>query len=135
MPGLSGLALTTEQFVEVISMYVASAGRVDAVEVAPGWHIIGPLPVPATANIRFDLLGSVSDESLVLSARLYCVTPGFVGVVPGSSVQLSSTIDVEQFSGEFTLVGNRIYQVWAQVVGAAGDDYFGRVSRAAPTGA
>lgn len=134
MPNLSGLALTTQQTVEILSLYSSSQFSIGAVTAAPGWNVVGTFPMPTTASIRLDLIGSVSDPSLVMTARIYCVTPGFVGQVSGSLVSLASMLDVEMFSGLFELVGGRLYQVQAQVVGGAGDSYFGLVRRAAPAG-
>lgn len=134
MPGLSGLALTTEQVIEILSLYATSQQPILAVAADPGWNVIGAFPMPTTADIRLDVIGSVSDPSLTMIARLYCVTPGFVGEVSGSRVQLTSMIDVEVFSSQFTLPGNMLYQVQVEVVGNAGDSYFGYVRRAAPAG-
>lgn len=130
----SGIALSLEQAVDIISMYSSSARSILAVAAAPGWEVVGTFPMPATADLRLDLIGSVSDLSLTMTALLYCVTPGFVGEVANSRAALSSTIDTETFSQKVTLTGGRLYQVWAQVVGNAGDDYFGQVRRAAPAG-
>ena len=134
MPGLSGLALTKEETIEILSLYATSAARVDAVASAPGWIVVGSFPMPATADIRLDALGSVSDPGLTMSIRLYCTTVGSVGVVGGSLMTLSSLVDVHVFSSVFNLVGNRSYQVQCQVVGAAGSPYFGNLRRVAPAG-
>lgn len=134
MPGLSGLALTTEQTIEILSLYASSQQPIFGVGAAPGWQVFGALPMPTTADIRLDVIGNVSDSSLVMSVRLYCISPGSVGVVSGSLLTLSSLADSQQFSGQFTLVGGLLYQVQAQVVGNAGNSYFGNVRRAAPAG-
>jgi hypothetical protein len=134
MPGLSGLALTTEQTIEILSLYSSSQDRIDAVATAPGWNVIGGFPMPTTADIRLDVFGLVSDASLNMTVRLYDVTPGSVGAVNGSDVHITSTTDDQEFSGVFTLTGGRRYQVQCQVVGNAGDNYFGCVRRAAPAG-
>jgi hypothetical protein len=134
MPGLSGLALTKEETIEILSLYATSAARVDAVATAPGWVVVGSFPIPTTADIRLDVLGSVSDPSLTMSIRLYCTTPGSVGMVSGSQVALASLVDVQVFSSAFTVVGNRSYQVQSQVVGNAGASYFGNLRRVAPAG-
>ena len=132
MPGLSGLALTKEETIEILSLYATSQQPVLAVAADPGWNVIGSFPIPTTADIRLDVTASVSDPSLTLIVRMYCVTPGFTGEVSGSRVQLNSTIDAEVFSAQFTLTGGRLYQVQAEVTGNAGDNYFGYVRRAAP---
>jgi hypothetical protein len=134
MPGLSGVALTTEQTIDILSLYSSAAQSILAVAAEPGWNVIGAFPMPITADIRLDVIGSVSDPSLMMSVRVYCVTPGSVGVVSGSLVKLASLIDTEVFSGVFTLTGGLLYQVQAEVVGAAGDSFFGLVRRAAPAG-
>lgn len=134
MPSLSGLALTTQQTIEILSLYATSQQPILAVAADPGWTKIGSFPMPTTADIRLDVIGSVSDPSLTMTTRLYCVTPGFVGEVSGSRVSLGATIDTEVFSAQFTLTGGRVYQVQTEVTGNAGDSYFGYVSRVAPAG-
>jgi hypothetical protein len=127
----SGIALTPEQIIEILSMYSSSAERVDAVAVAPGWTVIGGFPMPQTATIRISALGSVSDVALTMSFRLYRTDVGFAGVVAGSSVVITSLTDVENFSSLFELPRGQ-YQVQCQVVGAAGVTYFGNARRVAP---
>lgn len=131
---MQGLALTTEQYIEILSLYCTSNKPIIAVAEAPGWEVIGGFPFPTSAEIQLDLFGSVSDESLTLTACLYCVTSGHVGEVAGSRVMITSTIDTRALSSRFQLEGNRNYQVWAQVVGNSGDDYFGYARRIAPQG-
>ena len=133
MPGLSGLALTKEETVEILSLYATSNRPILAVAVEPGWEVIGTFPFPVTADIRLDVTGVVSHTPLVLTTRMYCVTPGFVGEVSGSRVLLSATVDDQAYSSQFTAVGGRLYQIQSQVVGGAGEDYFGYVRRAAPS--
>jgi hypothetical protein len=116
-----------------------SLASIAAVTAAPGWNVIGAFPVTGTGvqNVVLDVIGSVSDPSLTLTVRLYCVTPGFVGPVvgvggtPGTAV-ITSTTDHEVFSSTIQLQAGRLYQVQAQVTGAQGDDYFGLVRRATP---
>lgn len=129
-----GISLTLAQMIDVLSLYSSAAQSILGVEAAPGWNVIGAFPMPVSADIKLDVVGSVSHASLIMTARLYCVTPGFIGEVSGSRAQLSSVIDAEVFSGRFGLVGGRLYQVQCQVVGNAGDSYFGIVRRAAPAG-
>lgn len=131
----SGIALSIADQIEIVSLYASAAERVDAVATAPGWTVVGGFPMPTTASIRLEVLGSVSDASLLMSIQLYCTTPGFVGVVAGSNVAISSLSDVSAYSSVFDLAGGRQYQVQAQVVGNAGSSYFGNVRRAAPSGA
>ncbi len=109
-----------------------SVSPVVAVTAAPGWNVIGTFPLAKDVSVRMDVIASVSDLALTMSVRLYCISPGAIGAVTGSLVLLSSVIDVEAFSGVFKLPGNLLYQVQAQVVGAAGDNYFGQVRRASP---
>jgi hypothetical protein len=131
---MQGFALTQEQIIEIISVYSSAAQSILAVAAEPGWNVIGAFPMPTTADIRLDVIGSVSDPTLTMECRVYCVTPGFVGEVSGSRAQLNSTVDVEVFSGHFPLTGGRLYQMQCQVVGNVGDGYFGLVRRAAPAG-
>lgn len=130
----SGLALTPDQAVEIISMYSSSAFSILAVASAPGWNVVGTFPIDVSCRARLDAIACVSDDTLTLSARLYCVTPGSVGEVPGTRVTLNSMIDARVLSTAADLVGGRLYQVQAQVVGDEGDDFFGIVRRAAPSG-
>ena len=133
MPGLSGLALTKEETIEILSLYATSNRPILARAAEPGWEVLGTFPFPATADIRLDVTGVVSDDTLTLTTRVYCVTDGFVGEVSGSRVSLSSTIDVQGYSSQFTLVGGRLYQIQSQIIDNEGDDYFGYVRRAAPS--
>jgi hypothetical protein len=134
MPALSGLALTQEQIIEILSLYATAMDPIDAVSEAPGWCVIGGFPMPTNADIRLDVMGSVSDESLVMTTRLYDITPDWVGPVNGSEAQTTSTTGAEVFSGIFTLLGGHLYQVQSQVVGNVGTTFFGTVLRAAPAG-
>jgi hypothetical protein len=128
------LALSLEQTIDILSLYSSAAQSILAVATEPGWNVIGAFPMPTSADIRLDVIGSVSDPSLTLTARVYCVTAGYAGEVGGSRVLIASTIDVQAFSNKFRLTGRRLYQVQVQVVGNAGDNYFGLVRRAAPAG-
>lgn len=113
-----------------------STAAIPAVVSEPGWYVLGVVPVDADQDSKLELIGSVSGGSLVLTARLYCISSGTVGEVTGSRVSTSSTIDFRVISpAKFRLSANRLYQVHAQVVGAAGDFYFGLVRRAIPIGA
>ena len=125
------LALATA----IASNYAASAGSIPAVAAAPGWNVIGTFPVTKTRPVSLDVIGSVSDLSLTMTAQFYCVTPGSVGVVTGSTATIASLTDVETASGSAVLQSGRLYQIQEQIVGNAGDSYFGNVRRAAPTGA
>lgn len=127
---MQGLALTTEQIIEILSVYATADQAIDAVAATPGWNVIGAFTMPASADVLVDLLGSVSNASLTLKVRLYCVTPTHVGVVSGSTAQIDSTTDVQAFSGVVSLVGGRAYQFQAEVTGAAGSGLFGNARRA-----
>lgn len=131
---MQGLALTTEQIVEILSAYAAPAQTIEAVAATPGWTVIGAFSMPVTFDIQLAAIGSVSDAALTLRVRLYCVTPGFVGAVGGASLLITSTTDVRAESGVFTLTGGRVYQFQAECTGAAGDGLFGVVQSAFPVG-
>lgn len=131
---MQGLALTQEQIIEILSVYGTAPFEIEAVATTPGWTVIGAFTMPATTDLRIQALGSVSDASLVLRVRLYCITPGGVGVVSGSTVQLNSVTDIDAFSGVFSLPGGRAYQFQAEVTGGAGSGLFGVVRRSAPVG-
>lgn len=115
------------------AMYSSGSQSMVAVATAPGWNVVGTFSMPVSASSRLDLIGAVSDLALTLTARLYCVSPGFVGALSGSEVSLSSLTDVEAFSGFVSLAAGRLYQVQAQVVGGVGDNYFGFVRRLTPS--
>ncbi len=131
---MQGFALTTEQIIEVLSVYATAEQYIDAVAATPGWYVIGGFSMPASADVRVDLIGSVSAASLTVRVRLFCVTTGAVGAVSGSEAQLSSTLDTQAFSGVVSLVGGRAYQLQAEVTGFAGAIYFGVVRRATLSG-
>jgi hypothetical protein len=133
MPGLIGLALTKEETVEILSLYATSNRPILGVATEPGWEVIGSFPFPVDADIRLDVTGVVSDASLTLTTRLYCTTVGHVGEVSGSRVMLTATTDAQAYSAQFSAKGGRLYQIQAQIVGNAGDSYFGYVRRAAPS--
>jgi hypothetical protein len=130
----SGIALTPEQSIDIVSMYSSAAQSIFGVASEPGWTVVGAFYMPVTANIRLDVIGSVSDSSLIMTTRLFCTSVGFEGEILGSRAIVGSTIDDRQLSSAFDLTGGRLYQVQTQVVGNAGDDYFGIVRRAAPIG-
>lgn len=131
---MQGLALTPEQIIEILSVYATAEEYIDAVAATPGWTVIGAFAMPATADVLVDLVGLVSDASLTLRVRLYCTTPGAVGVVSGSTAQLTSTTDLQVGSGVVSLTGGRAYQFQAEVTGAAGSGFFGVVRRATLAG-
>lgn len=101
------------------------------VVVEPGWYIIGELPLPSDGAAKLDVIARVSDPSLVLTVRLYSISPR-VGEIPGSRVTLSSMVSARVFSSGFKFSAG-IYQLHAQAVGGAGDGFFANVSRATPT--
>jgi hypothetical protein len=127
---MQGFQLTTEQVIEILSVYATADLRLEAVATTPGWNVIGAFTMPASATLRLDLLGAVSDLSLTLRVRLYCVTTGYVGPVSGSDATLASLVESQAFSGNIDLVGGLLYQFQAEVTGAVGTPYFGVVRRA-----
>jgi hypothetical protein len=131
---MQGFALTQEQIIEVLSVYATAEQQLDAVAATPGWYVIGAFTMPASADLRVDIMGSVSDVSLVQRVRLYCVTAGAVGAVSGSEATLNTLADSQAFSGVVTLTAGRIYQFQAEVTGATGSAYFGVVRRATLAG-
>ncbi len=131
---MQGFALTQEQIIEVLSVYATAEQYLDAVAATPGWYVIGGFDMPASADIRVTVIGSVSNASLILKVRLCCVTTGFVGAVSGSDAQLSTVTDSEAFGGTVSLVGGRTYQFQAEVTGTSGVNYFGTVRRATLAG-
>lgn len=131
---MQGLGLTQEQIIEILSVYATAEQYLDAVAATPGWYVIGAFTMPATADLRTDVLGAVSDPSLTLRVRLYCVSPGAVGPVSGSEATLGTLSDSQALSGAISLTAGLIYQFQAEVTGAAGSGYFGVVRRATLAG-
>jgi hypothetical protein len=127
---MQGFGLTQKEIVELLSVYASAEQQIAAVATSPGWNVLGAFTMPATATVRVDVIGSVSDGSLVCRTRLYCITAGAVGEVSGSIAQLSATQDTQVFSGNCDLLGQRTYQFQAEVTGNVGDAYFGGVRRA-----
>jgi hypothetical protein len=126
-----GLGLTTEQIIEILSAYSAAESTVPAVPASPGWRVVGAFPMPITASgIVLSAVGSVSDDSLTMRLRLFCITPGAVAEVAGSRVTITSTTDTQASSGTFALVGGRVYQFQAEVTGDTGSHFFGVVESA-----
>lgn len=118
---------------QILDLFATSQAQVQAVAVAPGWTTIGGFRMQQTTDMRLSAIGAVSDPSLSMTVRLSCVTPGALGVVPGSITDpITSTTSVEALSGVFTLPGNRLYEVQAQVVGGFGTAFFGTVRRTTP---
>jgi hypothetical protein len=132
---MQGFALTTEQIIEILSVYATAEQYVAGVEETPGWLVIGTFLMPASAPLRIDVIGSVTDPSLTLRVRLYCIEAGAVGPVSGSEATTQSTVDAQAYSGVINLVGGRKYQFQAEVTGDAGDGLFGVVRRATLAGA
>lgn len=127
---MQGFALTTEQIIEILSVYSTPEREIEAVAATPGWNVIGAFVMPASADILVDIMGSVSVDSLTLRVRLYDITPGSIGVVSGSIAQLNSETDVQAYSGRITLQGGHKYQFQAEVTGGSGDGFFGVLRRA-----
>lgn len=123
MPSLEGIGLTTGTQVEIIAAYSASHREILAVDTTPGWYVVGAFQMSATAKVRLELIGSVSDTGLVLRARLFDVDLG--EPVSGSTAQLSTDVDSRALSGVFSLTGPKLYQIQAEVTGDSGDAEFG----------
>lgn len=124
---MQGFKLTDEQVIEILSVYATAEQTLDAVAATPGWNVIGAFTMPATAKLRLDVLGLVSDVALQLRSRLYDVTAGSVGAVSGSEAIITSTTDAQAFSGVVTLTALHTYQIQTEVTGALGGTYFGTV--------
>lgn len=105
-----------------------------AVASPPGWCVIGAFTTTRVGRFQTHLVGSVSDPALTLTARIYCVTPGHVGPIVGSESVITSVTDVEALSSLYNLDGPFLYQIQAQAVGNAGEDYFATIRRASPEG-
>ena len=124
---MSGLLLTDNPELEVLTAYAAPEQPVSAVEESPGWFVIGAFHMPLTAQVRLELLGSVSEEGLFMRARLFCITEGQLGPIAASVFSLEDTTTVRKLSATFQLVGGRDYQMQIEVTGAEGPTSFGSV--------
>lgn len=119
---MEGLKLSFDELVEVISTYTATEQAIQAVTASPGWYVVGAFKMRASLNVFLSGVVSVSDASLTLRARLFDLTDKVP--VP---IQLAtqSIIDAYASSGSAELVGQHIYQMQIEVVGNAGEQYFG----------
>ena|ERR1700733_14377209 len=126
---MSGIGLTTTPSVEIISTYTATNQRVPAVAVAPGWYVVGAEYLASSADgARLQMIGAVSDPSLTLSVRLFDVTAG--APVSGALASVSALADARAISGPFSVIATHLYQFQMQVVGGAGDAFFGVMNSA-----
>lgn len=122
---MEGIALTTDELVEVLSTYSALEQAIPAVASAPGWFVVGAFKLSSSVRAAIGLIASVSDESLTLTARIYDLTTlSSVG-----SVTLQSKTDQHVTSGGMNLVGGHLYQMQIQVVGGAGSLLFGSLKQ------
>lgn len=131
---MQGFALTQEQIIEILSVYATAERTIDAVAATPGWTVIGAFPMPATAALHLDAIGSVSDAALTLRIRLFDITPGSIGPVSGSEASTTSKTDVQFTGGSITLTGGHRYQFQAEVTGGASSSLYGAVRRATLAG-
>lgn len=120
--------LTSDSTIEIISAYTATNQTIAAVASAPGWHVVGLFFLPVNATCRLEALGGVSDDSLVMTVRLFDLTA--VAAVSGSEATIDKIADERETSGVITLAGGRNYQIQAQVLGGAGADLYGSLKGA-----
>lgn len=122
------IGTTTGQNIELVSPAPAS-GQIDAVAASPGWYVLGGFQMPFTADVRLELIGSVSEEGNTLHARLFNVTEA--AVVEGSLTDdVTELVEERKLSGVVELQGNCVYQIQAECIGATG---FAIVASATPT--
>ncbi len=124
---MNGLPLTDKAELEVLTAYAAPEQPVLAVEETPGWFVVGAFHMPLKAQVRLELIGSVSEEGLTMRARLFCITEGALGPIAASVFSLDDTITARALSATFELVGGRDYQMQVEVTGAVGVERFGSV--------
>jgi len=119
---MEGLKLSVDELIEVISTYTATEQAIMAVAASPGWYAVGAFKMRATLAVFLGGVVSVSHASLTLRARLFDLT----AAVP-VEIQLATQelVDTYTSSGEAELVGGHIYQMQIEVVGNAGEQYFG----------
>jgi hypothetical protein len=125
---MEGIGLTMTDQIEIISAYTATNQTIAAVAAEPGWLVVGAFNLPIGSAARLQIIGEVSDPSLVMNVRLFDMTA--VAPVSGSNASLATTVDSTATSGVITLMGGREYQIQAEVVGNAGAAYFGSMKSA-----
>ncbi len=128
---MKGFGLTSRPTLEVLSAYSAPQQDIESVAATPGWHVIGAFPMPATAELRLELIGLVSGAGLTLRARFFDLTAG--APVAGSEASITATTDTLQLGPVVELTGGHLYQMQAECTGGGASDEVATVRAAAPT--
>lgn len=120
------IGLTTENQVEVISAYTATNQQLRSVATTPGWYVVGSFYLPISSPARLEAIGLVSAAGITLRVRLFDLVA--CAPVDNSTVEIvAMKIDTRVVSESIDLIGKRLYQIQAEVVGAEG---FGVVAAA-----
>jgi hypothetical protein len=122
----NGFALTEGTTAEVICAYAAPMTTLAAVNLSPGWQVVGAFYLPLSCLASLDILGALSDLTLTMRAKLFDATVN--ADVSGSLVAMhgaGTTTVNRQVSGAVDLTGGHIYQIVAECTGGSGDDFFG----------
>lgn len=131
-----GFALTQAASLEIIAAYGSPQVMIPAVDATPGWQVLGAFFLPKSTRARLDALMMVSDPSLTCRVRLYDASPGAIAaaarVIPGLATSQSLTMQ-RRLGPLVSLVGSKLYQIQAEVIGDSGDTYFGVVPTATIT--
>jgi hypothetical protein len=118
------MALTPEDLLEVLSVYSALEQAIPAVAATPGWYVVGAFSLRVSYDVRFQVIASVSDASLTLNARLFDMSSTPPAPVAGV-LSLQDLVDAVRTSQVVSLTGGHLYQMQVEVVGDAGEDFFG----------
>lgn len=123
------LALTQDVEVQVLVANTAGLHDIDAVVSSPGWYAAGAFRMPATALVRLEIFGNVSNSPLILRAKLYCLRKDdgttIAEDVSGSYVTVSEQVTARAVSGAFELLGGREYSIEFEITGGASSSLFG----------
>jgi len=131
---MRGYELLTTPELEVLAAYCSPQYEVPAVTVSPGWHVVGGFYLHATATLRLELIGLVSQSGLTMRARLFDLATNLpvASIAPSISGSVSTT-EQRVVSAQAELTGGRTYQIQVEVTGGNAADEFGVVRSVAPT--
>lgn len=115
---MQSIGVTDSAVVEIISAYAANNQLLAAVASPPAWYVVGAFFLPASAEVKLEAIGAVSTDGNVMTLRLFDMKD--IEPLTGSLVQIDTVADARVVSGRFDVIGGRLYQIQAQVIGASG---------------
>ena len=125
---MSGFALNQAATLEVVTAYGTARTVVQAVDVSPGWLVLGAFELPKACDCVVEAIGFVADSSLALRVRLFDLTDR--AEVSGSIASTNSTTEGKFTSGQISLAGGHLYQVQSECTGNDSPEFFGVVETA-----